>query len=246
MSQPTEKVQKVLARQGIASRREIEKWILDKRITINGKLAKVGDRISSQDQVCINKQPVIFQNNKIERRLLIYHKPIGEICTRYDEKHRPTVFANLPKLSVGRWISIGRLDINSSGLLLFTNDGELANKLMHPSSNIEREYAVRVLGKVSDQALEDLTKGIMLEDGVAKFKSIGFSGGEGANQWYRVVVDEGRNRLVRRLWEAKNILVSRLIRVRFGTIILVSALSPGKFMEVEKGEINRLIKQLGL
>lgn len=234
----TEKLQKILARLGFGSRRQIEDWIKVGRVTIDGKIAKLGDRASLSSQICVNGEPVKIA--EIQTRVLLYNKPEGEICTHYDKQGRPTVFDNLPKLKVGRWISIGRLDINSSGLLLFTNDGELANALMHPAKKIEREYKVRVYGEITDNTLQDLIRGIKLADGMAKFESIRHIGGEGKNQWFTVIVTEGRNRLVRRLWQAKKIAINRLIRIRFYDIILPSSLNPGRFIELGAMEVNKL------
>lgn len=231
-----EKIQKVLARLGLGSRRTIETWIKAGRITVNGKIAKIGDRISLVGKIAVDGKPIKQKllAKPIQCRVLLYFKPEGEVCTRFDEKGRPTVFRSLPKLAAGRWISIGRLDINSSGLLLFTNDGELANKLMHPSTEIEREYAVRVYGDIDEQILKELKQGVMLSDGLAKFKSIKKGGESGANRWFYVVVTEGRNRLVRRLWEAKHIAVNRLIRIRFGKLKLPQELRPGEYIELKR------------
>jgi 23S rRNA pseudouridine2605 synthase len=241
----SEKLQKVLARLGFASRRQLETWIKAGRITINGKPAKLGDRVSLKTRICIDGKHV--KAASINTRVLLYNKPEGEVCTRSDEKGRPTVFDNLPELKVGRWISIGRLNINSSGLLLFTNDGELANGLMHPSRKLEREYKVRVYGEINKSILQDLKQGIKLADGMAKFESIRRIGGEGKNQWFSVIVTEGRNRLVRRLWQAKKIAINRLIRVRFYAIILPSSLNIGRFIELGVKEVNmlrRLVKHV--
>lgn len=220
----TEKLQKVLARAGVGSRRQIEMWIEAGRITVNDKIAKLGERVTSKATICVDGKKINI-SKKIDRRVLLYNKPVGEICTRSDEKGRTTVFAHLPPLKTGRWVIVGRLDLNSSGLLLFTNDGELANKLMHPSSMLEREYLVRIYGTVTPEILKDLQQGVILEDGMAKFKSIQVM----QNQWFRVVITEGRNRLVRRLWQAKGLAVSKLIRTRFDDIILPKSLKPGLY-----------------
>lgn len=234
-----ERIQKILARAGYGSRREIEKLISSGRITVNQRVAKLGDRISEDDSVSIDEKlcPITSQE-KI--RVLLYHKPVGEVCTRKDPEGRPTVFNALPRLSHSRWINIGRLDINTSGLLLFTNDGELANRLMHPSSMVEREYAVRVLGTVNADTTKRLAHGVKLEDGQARFEDIVDVGGDGKNHWFHVVVVEGRNRLVRRLWESQGVTVSRLIRVRFGPITLPKSLSRGAWMELESSQITSL------
>lgn len=240
----SERVQKVLARAGYGSRREIEGWIKAGRLKINDKLAKPGDQIDDKDKVSLDGKPLRQKNltQKIETRVLAYNKPVGEVCTRKDPQGRPTVYKKLPRIKPGRWISIGRLDINSSGLLLFTNDGELANGLMHPSSIIDREYAVRVLGTATDEQLKRLRTGVELDDGVAKFTDIVDSGGDGANHWYHVVVMEGRNREVRRLWESQNLKVSRLTRVRYGPYILERKYRAGKVWELDKKDVEALQK----
>jgi 23S rRNA pseudouridine2605 synthase len=238
----TEKLQKVLARAGLGSRREIEKWIAEGRITINGKPAKLGDRIDLSANITIDNRPVILRPQQMEKqRVIIYHKPEGEVCTRSDPEGRPTVFENLPRLRNQRWIAVGRLDINTSGLLLFTTDGELANRLMHPSSEIEREYAVRILGTVDNEMIKRLKKGVQLEDGFAAFTDIQDAGGTGVNHWYHVVLKEGRNREVRRLWESQNVKVSRLIRVRFANIQLPRLLRPGRYQELEAQQVMDLV-----
>lgn len=242
-----ERIQKVLARVGVGSRREIETWIKAGRIKINGKLAKPGDHISGKDKIKIDNRVIHLVDPASEKlKVLAYYKPAGEICARSDPKHKKTVFSSLPKLKNGRWINIGRLDVNTIGLLLFTNDGELANRLMHPSNEVEREYAVRVLGKVTDSQTEALLKGVKLDDGVARFSDIVDSGGEGANHWYHVVIAEGRNREVRRLWESQGLKVSRLIRVRFGSYILPRSKRPGNFWDLNETEIKALSKSAGM
>jgi len=235
----SEKLQKVLARAGAGSRRECEKWIAEGRIKVNGKVAKLGDRVTDDDKISVDNFALPQHTLESKKtRILLYHKPEGEICTRKDPENRPTVFDHLPAIRKGRWISVGRLDFNTSGLLLFTNEGELANKLMHPSQEIEREYAVRIFGDVTEQMLRNLRRGVKLEDGIAKFKEIRFQGGEGRNRWYHVVLCEGKNREVRRLWESQTgIKVSRLIRVRFGNIALPPQLRPGKYKELMPEEV---------
>lgn len=238
---PPERIQKVLARAGVGSRRQIEAWIKEGRIKINGKLAVPGDHISSKDKVKVNNRIIDLADAEAEKvKILAYYKPSGEICARSDPKHKKTVFDNLPKLSKGRWINIGRLDINTIGLLLFTNNGELANRLMHPSNQVEREYAVRVLGAPTELQMQNMIKGVKLEDGLARFTDIVDSGGEGANHWYHVVIMEGRNREVRRLWESQGLKVSRLIRVRFGSYILPRSKHPGNFWDLKESEIKAL------
>jgi 23S rRNA pseudouridine2605 synthase len=242
-----ERIQKVLARGGVGSRREIETWIGEGRLKLNGVIVKLGDRLNAGDHLLLNDRVVNWQKFAVQpTRVLLYHKPAGEVVTRRDPQGRPIVFTQLPKLSTARWIAVGRLDINTSGLLLVTNNGELANRLMHPSSQIEREYAVRVLGDIPDATLEKLKKGVELEDGVAKFDDIKFYAGEGANKWYYVTVSEGRNRLVRRLWESQAIVVSRLIRVRYGPIVLPERLKNHSFYEVTDKELDLLFEFAGL
>lgn len=235
-----EKIQKVLARLGIDSRRNIEKYIADGRIEINGKLAKLGDRIDGSEHIKLDGRS-LQSPATVTTRVLVYHKPLGLICTRHDPQDRETVYSQLPDIKVGRWVMIGRLDINTSGLLLFTNNGELANQLMHPSSNIEREYAARVLGEVNNKIEKNLLNGVKLEDGWAKFKRLSVSGGKGANQWYRVVLNEGRNRIVRRLWQSQDITVSRLIRIRFANIRLPKDLRSGQYLELDHRDIKHLL-----
>ena len=236
----SEKLQKILAQTGLASRRAIEQWIQAERITVNGKLAHIGERVTHQDVIAIDGK-IIKLYKSTTTQVILYHKPVGEICTRADTHGRTTVFTHLPPLKQGRWIAIGRLDLNTSGLLLFTNDGELANKLMHPKTEVEREYLVRVLGQVSDKILNRLQKGVLLEDGHAHFETVDEMHGEGANHWYKVVLKEGRNRLVRRLWESQNLTVSRLIRSRFGSIALPRDLKPGCYMKLSDHELQTLI-----
>ena len=242
-----ERLQKVLARLGIASRREIEDWIRNGRITLNGQYAKLGDRCKPGDRITVNGRQIDLDAATHEpTRVLAYHKPTGEVVTRRDPEGRPVIFTQLPRPTRGRWISIGRLDINTQGLLLVTTNGELANRLMHPSHEIEREYAVRVLGRIDEHMLERLRTGIELEDGLARFDAIHEAGGEGANQWYRVTLREGRNRIVRRLWESQGIQVSRLIRIRFAQLDLPPRLRSKTFLELSEPEINHLLRYVGL
>jgi 23S rRNA pseudouridine2605 synthase len=237
----SEKIQKVLANAGVGSRRQIEKWIQEGRITMNGRLATIGDRMTYHDTICVDGREIKLLKSKNQKtRVLIYHKPEGEMCTRDDPERRPTIFESLPLIRNSRWICVGRLDFNTSGLLLITNDGDLANRLMHPSSEIEREYAVRIRGDVTPEILAQLQKGVKLEDGMAHFDHIVDAGGSGANHWYHVTVKEGRNRLVRRLWEALNLTVSRLIRIRFGNIYLPSGLKRGQHVELTDDEVEQL------
>lgn len=242
-----EKLQKVLARMGLGSRREVESWIEAGRVSVNGEPATLGCRIDSLDQVSVDGRPLRRDlANEVSRRVLIYNKPEGEVCTRDDPEGRPTVFAQLPRLRQGRWINIGRLDINTSGLLLFTTDGELANRLMHPSYQMDREYAVRVMGEVDEEMLERLKEGVMLDDGPARFTDVVTSGGDGINRWYHVCLMEGRNREVRRLWESQGVRVNRLKRVRFGPVFLGSELPVGRYREMKQNEIDTLSAEVGL
>ncbi len=242
-----ERIQKVLSRGGVGSRREIERWITEGRFKLNGKVVALGDKLKAGDYLQLNERVVNWEKFAIQpTRVLLYHKPTGEVVTRRDPEGRPVVFTQLPKLTTARWISVGRLDINTSGLLLVTNNGELANKLMHPSTEVEREYAVRILGDVSEATLETLKKGVELEDGVAKFNEIHFYGGEGANKWYHVIVSEGRNRMVRRLWESQELVVSRLTRVRYGPVVLPERLKTCTFYELTDKELDLLFEFAGL
>ncbi|MBM89036.1 MAG: 23S rRNA pseudouridylate synthase B [Gammaproteobacteria bacterium] len=237
----SEKLQKVLARAGFASRRQVEKWILQGRIKVNGKIAVIGVRVSDEDRIIVDGKKLAPQKKtRLDRRVLLYNKPENEICTRSDPEGRPTVFDKLPSLKHGRWVSIGRLDINTSGLLLFTTDGEFAHKLVHPSSLIEREYAVRVMGEVTPDMVQSMYEGVIIDEYHCRFTDIQFYGGEGINQWYHVVIMEGRNREVRKLWESQGLKVSRLKRVRFGPIFIPSSVRRGEFQELSKVEIDKL------
>lgn len=239
----SEKIQKVLANAGVGSRRQVEAWIQEGRININGRKATIGDRMTYNDKVTIDGREIkLIKSKDQQTRVLLYHKPEGEICSRQDPEGRPTIFDNMPLIRNSRWICVGRLDFNTSGLLLITNNGELANQLMHPSSEIEREYAVRIRGEVSDAQLDKLASGIELEDGYACFNQITEAGGEKSNRWFHVVVKEGRNRLVRRLWESLGFTVSRLMRVRFGPVHLPPGLRRGRHVELRADEIAQLEK----
>ena len=236
-----ERIQKVLARAGLGSRRQIETWIREGKITVNNRPAELGVSITETDLVKIDGRSVSIASTTVTPvRTLVYHKPAGEVTSRKDEAGRPTVFERLPRIRNARWITIGRLDINTSGLLLVTTDGELAHRLMHPSWKIEREYAVRVLGKVDEGILQRLLEGVMLEDGKAAFAAIRDAGGTGANHWYHVIIREGRNREVRRLWESQGLKVSRLIRVRYGPVELPRAVRAGKFQDLAQKDIEAL------
>jgi len=236
------RLQKALAEVGLGSRREIEGWIRDGRVRVNGRLAHLGDRVGATDRVSVDGQPVKRRGlGRSRRRVLAYHKPEGEVVSRGDPEQRPTIFRHLPGIRDGRWIAVGRLDLNTAGLLLVTNDGELANRLMHPSRGVEREYAVRIHGKVDADQLQRLVRGVELDDGVARFEEIVQSGGRGTNQWFHVVLREGRNREVRRLWEAVGCEVSRLKRVRFGNVILGARPLPGQWRELTETELVELL-----
>jgi 23S rRNA pseudouridine2605 synthase len=246
----SEKLQKVLARAGLGSRRELEKWIAEGRITINGKVAGLGDRVETKDRLCVDGKPMSSQRLEGPRvRVLLYNKPIGEICTRSDPEGRPTIFSRLPPLEKGRWIAVGRLDLNTSGLLLLTSDGELANKLMHPSAQIDREYLVRVMGAVDTEMLQRLREGVELDDGVAQFTDVApmhKDDSESINRWYCCTLMEGRNREVRRLWESQGLKVSRLKRVRFGPVFLANKVPEGRWEELTPGELAILYQEAGL
>jgi 23S rRNA pseudouridine2605 synthase len=237
------RINKALAQAGLGSRRKVETWITEGRIRVNGQLAQLGQQLEAGDQVTFDDQPVELPQDS-ERRLILYNKPVGEVCTRDDPEGRPTVFDSLPPLESGRWISVGRLDVNTGGLLLFTTDGALAHRLMHPSGEIEREYAVRVLGDVTDEALVALTTGVELDDGEARFMRVVPGGGEGANRWFSVVLAEGRQREVRRLWEALGYKVSRLLRVRFGNVSLPREMRQGAIIELHEDQIASLEKSI--
>ncbi|NLQ16585.1 23S rRNA pseudouridine(2605) synthase RluB [Marinomonas sp. M1K-6] len=241
-----EKLQKVLARAGQGSRREMENRIREGRVLVNGEVATLGDRVSTKDTITIDGYAIVATEAGENRRVIIYNKPEGEVCTRKDPEGRPTVFDKLPKLRGERWIAVGRLDINTSGLLLFTTDGELANRLMHPSTEIDREYLVRVMGEVTEDNIATLKKGVTLDDGIAKFTDIVDGGGEGINRWFYVCLMEGRNREVRRLWESQGVKVNRLKRVRFGPVFLPSKAKVGRWVEMEEPDVNSLCAMVDL
>lgn len=242
-----ERIQKFLANMGMGSRRSIEELIKQKKITVNQKPIDLGHMVYGNEIIHINGRRIYFKNTeKRESRLIIYHKPEGEIVSHSDPKHQKTVFQKLPKVKNGKWISIGRLDINTSGLLLITNDGKLANHMMHPSQQIDREYSVRILGEVTEDIINNIRKGVKLDDGIAHVDTFEHTGGEGANQWYRIILKEGRNREIRRLVESQNLKVSRLIRTRYGPLNLPSHLKRGQFMEIEKKNLEKIFKMLGM
>lgn len=237
----SEKLQKVLARLGLGSRRQLDSLIAQKRVEVNGKIANVGDRVDDDIIVKIDGKVVATpKTQKPKCRVLMYHKKEGELTTLKDPEDRPTVFDHLPRPDFGRWIYVGRLDLNTSGLLLLTTDGDLANALMHPKGEIERVYAVRVFGQITDEHIHKLQTGVMLEDGMAKFDKIVFAGGEGINRWYHVSLREGRNREVRRLFEAVDLKVSRLIRIKYANLELDPKLKQGTYRELTLSEINNL------
>ncbi|MFW2177175.1 MULTISPECIES: 23S rRNA pseudouridine(2605) synthase RluB [unclassified Moraxella] len=236
-----EKLQKALARLGLGSRRQMETVIAEGRVSVNGTVATIGDRVGQGDEIRVDGRLLRYTaENEKRRRILMYYKPEGEICSSHDPEGRPTVFERLPPLSHDRWVMVGRLDINSTGLLLFTNDGELAHRLMHPSNEIEREYAVRVMGEVTPEMINNLKKGVMLDDGMAQFDDITEKGGEGINKWYQVKLKEGRNREVRRLFESQGLKVSRLLRTRYGSVSLPRELRTGRYLELDRKEIDTL------
>jgi 23S rRNA pseudouridine2605 synthase len=235
----SQKLHKVLAQAGVGSRRLMEDWIRVGRVTVNGVAATIGARVGSHDRVTVDGRPLQLAAEKTVR-VLLYHKPDGEIVTRDDPGGRETVFSNLPRLRGAKWISVGRLDVNTSGLLIFTTSGELANRMMHPKFDVEREYAARVFGQLMPEQVRSLQDGVELEDGFAHCEQFSDAGGEGSNHWYRLVVKEGRNRLVRRLFEKLGYTVSRLIRVRFGVIELPSQLRRGQSVELSAPELARL------
>lgn len=241
----SEKLQKVLANIGMGSRRGIEVWIEEGRVSVNGKKAKLGDRVDEEDRIAVNGRPV--NAVKQSHRFLLYNKPAGEICSRKDPEGRKSVYDGLPRLKKQRWVSVGRLDYSTSGLLLFTTDGALANKLMHPSSHIDREYAVRILGNVTEEQLAKMKEGVLLEDGYARFTDIEKGRDEdSANNWYYCVVMEGRNREVRRLWESQGFTVSRLKRVRYGSFFIPSAVKAGQFTDIKSKDIRELYDMAGM
>lgn len=240
------KLHKVLAQAGLGSRLEMEQLILEGKLSVNGQPAHIGQRIQYGDVIKLNGKPLRVRMTPPPARVLAYHKPAGEVVTLDDPQNRPTVFRRLPRMHHGKWQSVGRLDLNTEGLLLFTNAGELANRLMHPRFGLEREYAVRVLGALSQEERQRLLDGVPLEDGMAQFRSIEEGGGEGANCWYRVTISEGRNREVRRMFEAVGHAVSRLIRIRYGAVVLPKGLRRGTWVELDAQEVARLMQASGM
>jgi 23S rRNA pseudouridine2605 synthase len=242
----SDKLHKVLADAGIGSRRDMEELIIAGRVSVNGQPAHIGQRVLPTDQVRVNGKPLIRRQPGKAPRVLLYHKPAGEIVSQDDPEGRPTVFDRLPKVSGGRWVAVGRLDFNTEGLLLFTTSGELANRLMHPRYEVEREYAVRVLGELTDEQRQRLLAGVQLDDAVAAFSKLEDAGGQGANRWYRVVIAEGRNREVRRMFEAVGLEVSRLIRIRYGAIRLPRSLARGRYLELSPEWVQAWMHDLGI
>ncbi|QXZ08341.1 rRNA pseudouridine synthase [Comamonas sp. Y33R10-2] len=240
------KLHKVLAQAGMGSRLEMEKLILEGRISVNGEPAHVGQRVQFGDIVKVNGEPIRFRIDPPPARVIAYHKPVGEVVTHDDPQNRPTVFRKLPRLQHGKWQSVGRLDLNTEGLLLFTSSGELANNLMHPRFGLEREYAARVLGALDKEEKKRLIDGVQLDDGEASFGAIEDGGGEGANCWYRVTISEGRNREVRRMFEAVGHAVSRLIRIRYGAMMLPRGLKRGAWVELDQADIKALMSAAGM
>jgi len=237
-----ERLQKKLAACGLGSRREIERWMEAGRIRVNGQIARPGLRLSADDHVELDHVPLTLQRNA-RRRLLLYHKPVGQICSRDDPQGRPTIYATLPTLRGARWISIGRLDFNTSGLLLLTTDGQLANRLMHPSSQVEREYLCRVRGRVTREVIEELRQGILLDGQLARFCSVRRTregNRQASNQWFQVILREGRYREVRRMWQQVGCTVSRLIRIRYGSWVLPKTLVAGHFQELDAAALDKL------
>lgn len=239
------RIHKILADHGIGSRRGIESLIKQKKVLVNGQLAIIGQLVSEKDVFEIEGQTVrLAKKDPTKKRIIMYNKKVGEISSRNDPDHKQTIFDSLPKLKSGRWVSVGRLDINTSGLILFTNDGSLANQLMHPSSNIEREYIARVHGNVTDEILNNLVRGVKLDDGFARFTDVQAGRKGNTNQWFAMVIMEGRTREVRRLWESQGLEISRLKRVRYGNLFLPAHLKQGSHKELSKSEISALERQL--
>jgi 23S rRNA pseudouridine2605 synthase len=241
----TERLQKLLSGAGHGSRRGIEEWIRDGRVTINGRVAVLGDRAAADDTICLDGRRLELGGAAEQTEVMLYHKPVGEVTTRSDPEGRPTVFERLPPPASGRWIVVGRLDVNTSGLLLFTNDGNLAHRLMHPSTEIEREYRVRLRGKPSPAVIERLRRGVVLEDGPANFDRIDEEASEGNHSWFRVCLHEGRNREVRRLFEHEGFMVSRLTRIRYGTVALPLDLRVGGTRQLDPAGVHELSRLAG-
>lgn len=242
----TQKLHKMLAQAGLGSRRDMEAAMEAGRVTVNGQVATLGTRVGPEDVVRFDRRLVKLPFEGQRVRILLYHKPEGEIVTREDPEHRPIVFEKLPRIRQGKWLAVGRLDFNTSGLLIFTNSGDLANRLTHPRFEVEREYAVRILGRLSDEQMRLLTSGIDLEDGPARFDLLADQGGEGVNHWYRAILKEGRKREVRRMFEAIGLTVSRLMRVRFGIIGLPPRLKRGQVLELDREQVGQVLAWVGM
>src|SRR6185503_18952567 len=243
-SLPSQKLHKVLAQSGFGSRRLMEEWIREGKVTVNGSVAGIGTRVVPTDSIRVGKRAVRWPGTHRLPRVLVYHKPEGEIVSHDDPEGRASVFERLPEVRGAKWLAVGRLDYNTSGLLLFTTSGELANRMMHPRFAVEREYAVRIVGQLKPGQIERLTSGIELSDGMAKCDSVADEGGEGSNHWYRIVLREGRNRVVRRMFEALGLTVSRLMRVRFGVVALPPRLKRGQVSSLPAGEVKQLLDWL--
>ena len=241
----SQKLQKVLAQAGLGSRRAMEELIVSGKVKVNGAPAKLGQRVTSEDEIQVGRRRIKFKVTTRLPRVIVYHKPEGEIVSRDDPEGRRSVFEKLPAIRSAKWLAIGRLDFNTCGLLIFTTSGELANRLMHPRFEVEREYAVRIFGELSEEQIRQLTQGVRLSDGPARFETIEPQGGEGRNHWYRIVVTEGRNRVVRRMFEALGLRVSRLMRVRFGVVSLPPGLRRGTWAELKESEIRKLLEWVG-
>lgn len=242
----SERLQKVLANLGLGSRRAMEDWIREGRVLVNGKVAILGTTVDGSEKILVDGKPIKLDDAPLVRRIIAYDKPVGEVTTRNDPEGRKTIFDSLPPIKNGRWISIGRLDINTQGLLLLTNDGELANKMMHPSSEVEREYAVRVLGTLTEEMVTAMKTGVEFEDGISKFDDILYSGGEGANIWYHVILKGGKNREVRRLWESQGLTVSRLMRVRYGSYTMPKSLRQGQSIDLDIDATKAILEDAGM
>ena len=242
-----ERIHKVLARAGYGSRRQVETWVILGRVSCNGKISILGDKIRVSDVIKLDGKALSSGELwKYPQQILLYNKPVGELCTRKDPDGRRIIYQSLPAPDHGRWVSVGRLDINTSGLIIHTTDGKLANTLMHPSNVVDREYAVRILGEVTTETLYNLVNGVSLDDGQASFLDVRRSGGKGANSWFHVVIQEGRNRVIRRLWESQGVQVSRLMRVRYGPVINPSKLRIGNWMIVGDDEAKSLYNYVNL
>lgn len=241
-----QKLHKILAQSGLGSRRDMEKLIEEGRVFVNGVLATIGSRITPSDTVKVDRRIIKLNFSEDMPRVLLYYKPEGEIVSRDDPQGRDSVFSALPRIRGGKWINVGRLDFNTSGLLVFTNNGDLANRLMHPSFEIEREYAVRIVGEMAEEDLKRCCQEIMLDDGPARFEWIRDMGGEGTNHWYQVGIKEGRNREVRRMFEAMNLMVSRLLRTRYGMMQLPSRLKRGQFIELKPEQVKQVVEWVGI